>query len=186
LPIELLQRQDSASVTQFGYGKPPSANQTSRTIRSGCVGTRDRTRRKGEPITVKLNRDWPHHIALPAEKVCGPANSDAVRRFTGTLSAALLTYLVRRADAPTFVVFCFKTDQGAQVFAERFGGEFFRPSIRYPGRRIAPGGEDSSSLLELLPTDYAPRCHQLLQCPLKKGPGETGERPVQKKFIGGP
>jgi hypothetical protein len=59
----------------------------------------------------------------PAEKVRDHANSETVRGFAKTLSVAPLTYLIRRADAAAFVVFCFKTAEDAQIFAERFGGE---------------------------------------------------------------
>jgi hypothetical protein len=34
-----------------------------------------------------------------------------------------LTYFVRRAGSGAVVLFCFKTPEDAQVFAERFGGE---------------------------------------------------------------
>jgi hypothetical protein len=88
------------------------------------------SRRKGELTTAKLERDWPHHVALPAEKVRGLANSETVRGFAKTLSVAPLTYLVRRGDAAAFVIFCFKTPEDAQVFAERFGGERLAVNLR--------------------------------------------------------
>jgi hypothetical protein len=86
------------------------------------------TRRKGELTTTQLKRDWPHHVALPVEKVRGIANGETVRGFAGTLSAAALTYHLRRGDDDHRVVFCFKTAEDAQTFAERFGGERLGPA----------------------------------------------------------
>jgi hypothetical protein len=79
-------------------------------------------RRKDEQTIADLQRDWPHHVALPVEKVLGAANSETVRAFARTLSAAQLTYMVGQGDA-VVVMFCFKMPEDARVFAERFGGE---------------------------------------------------------------
>jgi hypothetical protein len=52
-----------------------------RLIRSS--GRRSRRRwqsmRKGEFNRSRLDREWPHHVALPAEAVRGPANAATVR-----------------------------------------------------------------------------------------------------------
>ena len=78
------------------------------------------TLRKGEIIGARLRRQWPHHVALPADKVRGLTNSETVRGFADTLTVAPLTYSIRRAD-DDFVVFCFARQEDAAAFRERFG-----------------------------------------------------------------
>jgi len=53
-----------------------------------------------------LKRNWPHHVALTADKMRGLANSELVRSSAKVLSAAPLTYALRRDDGD-YVVFCF-------------------------------------------------------------------------------
>jgi hypothetical protein len=80
------------------------------------------TRRKGEITLPDIKRHWPHHVALPANKVRGAMNSQIVWSFAETLSAAPRPYPLRRDDGE-FVVFSFAKSEDAEAFAERFGGE---------------------------------------------------------------
>jgi hypothetical protein len=64
------------------------------------------TQRKGEITTARLRREWPHHVALSADKVQGHKNCDLVHGFADTLpSVAPRTFSMFRRDRD-YVVFC--------------------------------------------------------------------------------
>ena len=80
------------------------------------------TQRKGEVDRAQLRRQWPHHVALSAEKVRGLKNSTATYGLAQSLSGGPRTYHLRRGDAD-FVVFCFAKPEDADTFCEQLLAE---------------------------------------------------------------
>jgi len=77
--------------------------------------------RKGEISLGRVKREWPHHVAIPADRVMGKGY-DLVHGFAKTLSVGPRTYGFRRDDVD-YVAFCFADPAHAQQFRERFDGE---------------------------------------------------------------
>ena len=78
-------------------------------------------RHKGEISLGRVKREWPHHVAIPADRVMGNGY-DLVHGFAKTLSVGPRTYGFRRDDVD-YVAFCFADPAHAEQFRERFDGE---------------------------------------------------------------
>jgi hypothetical protein len=80
-------------------------------------------RRQGEITRSDLKRKWPHHVAIPAEKVRGLAGD--ILRCRCPIGGADW-----RRDDSDFVVFCFSKSEDAEAFAKRFDGNRLRTGSR--------------------------------------------------------
>jgi len=101
-------------------------------------GDRAMTRRKAKFTRSDLEREWPHHVALPAETALGLKNTELVRGVAASLSALPLPYSLRR-DESDFAVFCFATPEDADGLPSASMGSSrwpqFRQSRTNHGRR---------------------------------------------------
>jgi hypothetical protein len=84
------------------------------------------TRSRGSIGRRQLAREYPHRVAVPAERLRGAENSTPMYGFAKDHSGALPPLHLER-DGQRFVVFCFRRQADAEAFVERFGGEIIEP-----------------------------------------------------------
>jgi hypothetical protein len=99
---------------------------TAMTHRKGEITHSDPKRKS--PRLRKIPR-FPHHVALPAEKVRDPVDRQLIFCAAGVVSATPFTYFMRRDDSDV-VVFCFSEPEDAAAFAGRFGGDRLKTGSR--------------------------------------------------------
>lgn len=89
--------------------------------------------RKGQLSTNRIDRDYPHQVALPSDRLRG-ADYVTARLFADQLSLAPLGHAFFRNDQ-YFTVWCFGERADAEAFREKFGGEIIAPNDRpqWPG-----------------------------------------------------
>lgn len=76
------------------------------------------SRRKGEMNRARLDRDYPHQVALPE----GMGNFNATLKLAQSLSAADRHKSVS-SDGQWFTVWCFSKPEDAAAFKAELGGE---------------------------------------------------------------
>ena len=84
--------------------------------------------RKGELSPKAIDTGWPHQVALPAEDASG-GHHVTTHDFCRGLSLCHRGHAFRRNDCD-YVVFCFADRDHAELFQERFGGEFIAQKDR--------------------------------------------------------
>lgn len=77
-------------------------------------------RRKGELSQRTIDREWPHQVALPAERVRGDGYMTTHFYCEGLSLCPRHRYF--RRDDRDYVVFCFADAAHAQLCRERFDG----------------------------------------------------------------
>jgi hypothetical protein len=88
-------------------------------------------RRKGELTSGRIDREWPHQVAVPADDVLGK-NNVAAHDFCRELSLCERGHAVWRDDI-CYRIFCFADPAHADLFRERFNGERVDPKERGRG-----------------------------------------------------
>jgi hypothetical protein len=100
--------------------------------------------RKGEMTKVQIDRDWPHQVALQAERSRG-SHYTMIRQFCEGLSICARGHTIRHNNND-MAVFYFAEREHAERFQRRFGGEFLDPASRpkWPGssKRHIDGAAD--------------------------------------------
>ncbi|MDO9381698.1 MAG: hypothetical protein Q7T86_02445 [Hyphomicrobiaceae bacterium] len=84
--------------------------------------------RKGELSKFRIDRDWPHQVALES-RLCTGDNYLTHRFFCRDLSLCDRGHAFVR-DGEYWNVFCFAEREHAERFQQRFGGEIMDPKDR--------------------------------------------------------
>jgi hypothetical protein len=98
------------------------------------------SRRKGELSKSKIDREWPHQVALRADD-CTGHNYRTIHYY---ILAEKLSHWSRghhfNRDGVGFNVHCFADREHAERFSGRFGGEIINPKDRprWPGTGRKP------------------------------------------------
>ena len=79
--------------------------------------------RKGELNKRAVNTGWPYQVALPAD-ACTGGRYDVVHDYCRGLSMCARGHYFRRDDIG-YNVFCFATKEHAEIFRDKFCGEWF-------------------------------------------------------------
>jgi hypothetical protein len=89
--------------------------------------------RKGELSKGTIDRQWPHQVALRADR-CTGHNYVTIHLFCEGLSLCPRGHSFRH-DSADFIVYCFADRSHAEKFRDRFDGEFIDPKSRpkWPG-----------------------------------------------------
>jgi hypothetical protein len=76
---------------------------------------------RGQASRSLLNREYPHHVLVPADAMRGRLQ-DEVHTFHDNRSVPMKTHTIRQDDE-WYVVFCFADLQTAKEFQLLFGGK---------------------------------------------------------------
>ena len=82
--------------------------------------------RKGELTKARINRDWPHQLALPVEVATGK-NYTILDRFCRGLSVCPRQQHYWR-DGVEHIAYCFRERSDAEYVQVYFGGESVDPN----------------------------------------------------------
>jgi hypothetical protein len=98
------------------------------------------THRKGELSAGRIDREWPHQVAMRADQTMGK-NHDIIHEFCRGLSLSSRGHTVRRGDI-VYRVFCFADAAHAERFCES------RRALRSEGsrsrQRVVPLAQEPS------------------------------------------
>jgi hypothetical protein len=87
--------------------------------------------RRGEFSSARVDREWPHQVALPASASLNGVY-ETIHEFCKSLSLCLRGRTACHEDQ-WFNVYCFSDPADVDKFMQRFGGEKFDPKQKGKG-----------------------------------------------------